>query len=63
MNRLCRKCDIAGWESGNPHAECSNIIMEDVIYLVHNDEDQKLKDMNQYKVHNAWFDVDFGGCP
>ena len=63
MNRLCRKCDIAGWESGNPHAECSNIIMEDVIYLVQNDEDQKLKDMNQYKVHNAWFDVDFGGCP
>ena len=31
--------------------------------LVEKNEFKKLDEMNQYHVHNAWFDVDFGGCP
>ena len=60
MNRLCRKCDITGWESGNPHAECSNIVMEDIINLVQNNKEKSLKNMNQYKIQNAWFDDESG---
>ena len=30
--------------------------------MVEYNETEKLKEMNQYNVQNAWFDVDFGGC-
>ena len=37
--------------------------MKSIQDLVEQDKSKELKAMNQYNVHNAWFDVDFGGCP
>ena len=31
--------------------------------LVDGNKTEKLKKLHQYNVQNAWFDVDFGGCP
>ena len=31
--------------------------------MVQENKSEELKEMNQYNVQNAWFDVDFGGCP
>ena len=63
INRLCRKCNIRGKDSGNPNIECQKIKMKSIQDLVEQDKSKELKAMNQYNVHNAWFDVDFGGCP
>ena len=30
INRLCRKCDVQGKDSGNPYIKCNNIIIEDI---------------------------------
>ena len=63
INKLCRKCDIQEQESGNPHIKCNNIIMENIQKLIKQNDTEQLKALNQYNVQNAWFDVDFGGCP
>ena len=31
--------------------------------MVTQNDTEQLKALNQYNVQNAWFDVDFGGCP
>ena len=31
--------------------------------MVEQNDTEQLKALNQYNVKNAWFDVDFGGCP
>ena len=31
--------------------------------MVHNNDKEALDKLNQYNVQNAWFKVDFGGCP
>ena len=63
MNRLCRKCDVRGEDSGDPFIECEKIEMKPIQQMVERNEFDELDAMNQYHVHNAWFDVDFGGCP
>ena len=63
MNRLCRKCNIKGSESGNPYAECQKIKMLPIQHMVLQNRKEELDALNQYHVLNAWFDVDFGGCP
>ena len=63
INRLCRKCDVKGEDSGNPYIMCNKIKMEPIQKLVEENKSEELKEMNQYNVQNAWFDVDFGGCP
>ena len=62
INRLCRKCDVKGEDSGDPYVECNKIKMKIIQDLVHDNETEKLHEMNQYNVQNAWFDIDFGGC-
>ena len=62
VNRLCRKCNVQGRESGNPLVECQKITTNQVIKLLQNNDMEGLKQMNQYNVQNAWFKVDFGGC-
>ena len=63
INRLCRKCDVQGQDSGNPNIKCKNIKMKKIQDMVEQDDTEQLKALNQYNVQNAWFDVDFGGCP
>ena len=31
--------------------------------MVEQNDTEQLKALNQYNVQNAWFEVDFGGCP
>ena len=62
INRLCHKCDVKGEDSGDPYVECNKIKMKTIQDLVHDNETDKLHEMNQYNVQNAWFDIDFGGC-
>ena len=63
VNRLCRKCNVKGKDSGDPFVECKNIVMKRIQDLVTKNQIDELKKLNQYHVHNAWFKVDFGGCP
>ena len=63
INRLCRKCDVQGQDSGNPHIKCKNIKMKNIQKMVEQNDTENLRALNQYNVQNAWFDVDFGGCP
>ena len=37
--------------------------MNDIKKLVDDNKTEKLKKLHQYNVQNAWFDIDFGGCP
>ena len=62
-SRLCRKCDVRGINAGNPYQECNKIEMGFIRYLVENNHVEELADLDQYPIHNAWFDVCFGGCP
>ena len=54
---------MKGSESGNPFVECKRIVSERISDLVTNGNLDELKRLNQYCVQNAWFQVDFGGCP
>ena len=63
VNRLCRKCNVKGSESGDPFVECKKIVMEPIQRMVQRNETEKLRALNQYNVDNAWFNVSFGGCP
>ena len=63
INRFCWKCDVQGKDSGNPYIKCNNIKMKDIQKMVTQNDTEQLKALNQYNVQNAWFDVDFGGCP
>ena len=62
LNRLCRKCNVRGDESGDPLVQCKRISMVKMMKLVEDDRQDILDQFNQYNVHNAWFDVSYGGC-
>jgi hypothetical protein len=62
LHRLCRKCNVRGDESGDPLIECKKINMVRIMQLVKDNRQDILDDYNQYNVHNAWFDVSYGGC-
>ena len=62
MNRICQKCNIPGFEVGNPLADCNKISMNKVKHLVTTNQNPLLDSINQYNVYNAFFDVNFGGC-
>ena len=63
LKRLCRACDVAGADAGNPHVVCQRIVSQDIEEMVTQKDHAKLLSLNQYCVRNAWFDVDYGGCP
>ena len=63
MNRASRSCDVAGQDCGNPDIECKKIVSRRVEELVLTNQEDVLKSFNQYNVRNAWFKVNFGGCP
>ena len=62
MNRLCRKCNVRGNQSGDPFVECKRMSMIKIRELVTSNNVAALKAINQYNVHSAWFDVGYGGC-
>ena len=62
LNRLCRKCNVRGDESGDPLVKCKRISMLKMMQLVQDNRQDILDQFNQYNVHNAWFDVSYGGC-
>jgi hypothetical protein len=62
LHRLCRKCNVRGDKSGNPLVQCKKISMVRMMQLVKDNRQDILDDFNQYNVHNAWFDVSYGGC-
>ena len=60
---LCRACNIAGCDAGNPNIECACLKTSEIeTYIKQRDVDE-LQNLNQYCVDNAWLKVDFGGCP
>ena len=63
INKLCRKCNVKRQDSGDPYIKCKNIIMDNFQQMVEQNDTEQLKALNQYNVQNAWFDVNFGGCP
>ena len=62
LNRLCRKCNVRGDESGDPLVQCKKISMVKMIKLVQKNQQDILDKFNQYNVYNAWYDVSYGGC-
>jgi hypothetical protein len=62
LHRLCRKCNVCGDKSGDPLVQCKKISMVRMMQLVKDNRQDILDDFNQYNVHNAWFDVSYGGC-
>ncbi len=62
LHRLCRKCNVRGDESGDPLIKCKKINMVRMMQLVKDNKQDILDNYNQYNVHNAWFDVSYGGC-
>ena len=62
MRWMCRKCNVKGSDAGNPFIECQRMSMVKIIDLVRRNQHDILNNINQYNVHSAWFDVDYGGC-
>ena len=61
LHRLCRKCNVRGDKSGDPLVQRKKISMVRMMQLVKDNRQDILDDFNQYNVHNAWFDVSYGG--
>ncbi len=57
LHRLCRKCNVR-----DPLVQCKKMSMVKIMQLVREDQQETLDQFNQYNVHNAWFDVSYGGC-
>jgi hypothetical protein len=62
LHCLCCKCNVRGDKSGDPLVQCKKIRMVRMMQLVKDNRQDILDDFNQYNVHNAWFDVSYGGC-
>ena len=63
LKHLCHACDVAGADAGNPQVVCQRIVSHDIEDMVTQKDHEKLHSLNQYCVQNAWFNVDYGGCP
>jgi hypothetical protein len=62
MRRMCRKCNFKGSGAGDPFIKCQRTSMVKIIDLVRQNQHNILNSINQYNVHRAWFEVDYGGC-
>ena len=63
LSRICRSCNVPGSEVGNPQFQCQPIHQDRIQQLVAMNNYVELKKLCQYNVENAFFKVDFGGCP
>jgi hypothetical protein len=62
MARLCRQCNIAGDESGDPLVKCKKMSMVKIRQYVLAGEVEMLRLISQNNVYSVWFDYDFGRC-
>jgi hypothetical protein len=62
MKGMCRKCNVKGCDAGNQFIKCQCMSMDKIIVFVCRNQQDILNNINQYNVHSAWFDVDYGGC-
>jgi hypothetical protein len=62
MKRMCHKCNVKGSDAGDPFIKCQSMSMVKIMDLVRRNQHNILNNTNQYNVHSAWFDVDYGGC-
>jgi hypothetical protein len=62
MVHLCRQCNIAGDESGDPLVKCRKMSMVKILQYVLDGKVETLRHISQNNVYSAWFDCDFGGC-
>jgi hypothetical protein len=62
MRRMCHKCSVKGSDARDPFTECQRMSMVKIIDLVRRNQHDILNNINQYNVHSAWFEVDYGGC-
>jgi hypothetical protein len=62
MQHLGHKYNVKGSHADDPYVKCCCMIMSCIQSLVVNNEFDRLDQINQYHVHNAWFDVSYGGC-
>jgi hypothetical protein len=62
MKRMCGKCNIKGSDAGDPFIVCQGMSMVKIMDLVRQNQRNILKNINQYYVHSAWFEIDYGGC-
>ena len=58
---MCRKCDVRGEDAGNPNIICHRIVQQDIMDLVEAEDHERLGELNQYCVDNAWYKVNFDG--
>ena len=56
---LCRDCNIPSKEADNPNYPCKPIKMSDI----RGKSKMFLKGCSHYKIDNAWWQLNFGGCP
>jgi hypothetical protein len=59
---LFHKCNVKGSEADDPFVKCWRIIMTHIKAWVVDGKYDKLHKINQYYVHNAWFEVFYDGC-
>jgi hypothetical protein len=62
MARLCRQCNIAGNESGNPLVKCRKMSMVKIRQYVLNGDVETLEQISQNNVYSAWFDAQPWRC-
>ena len=62
MRRICRQCDVHGWDCGDSEIKCNKIVQDDIIKLLRAKNFNALDNLNQYHVYSAWFKVSFGAC-
>jgi hypothetical protein len=62
MARLCRQCNIAGDESGDPLVKYRKMSMVKIQQYMLDGEVETVRHISQNNVYSAWFDCDFGGC-
>jgi hypothetical protein len=62
LHPICGKCNVCGDDLEDPLVQCKKINMVRMMQLVEDNKQDILDNYNQYNVHNAWFDVSYGGC-
>jgi hypothetical protein len=63
LHQLCQKCNVCSDKSGDPLlVQCKKIRMAKMMQLIKDNKQDIIDNFNHYNVHNAWFDVSYGGC-
>ena len=61
--RICRTCDAAPLDCGDPNIPCNRVCMSEVSDAFYADDDQKLRRLYSHKVENAFWRMNMGNDP